>query len=139
VNMAPFAARLAGSLSGGELQRVSIARAIYQRPLVYLADEPISSLDPKNAEAIMSILQSLSRETPVIGALHQPAMVAKYCTRAVGIRQGTIVYDGPGRIARRQLEEIYGEWDSDSFSIDMGIPSIYGSGLQGAIHQGAPI
>ena len=139
VSMTPFAARLAGSLSGGELQRVSIARAIYQRPLVYLADEPISSLDPKNAEAIMSILMSLSRETPVIGAFHQPAMVAKYCTRALGIRQGSVVYDGPARIARRQLEEIYGEWDSDSFSVEMGPPSLYGAGLQRALHQGAPI
>ena len=77
VNIAPFAARLAGSLSGGEMQRVSIARAIYQRPLIYIADEPISSLDPKNAEAIMSILQPLSRETPVIGAFHQPATVCQ--------------------------------------------------------------
>lgn len=139
VSMAPFAARLAGSLSGGELQRVSIARAIYQRPLVYLADEPISSLDPKNAEAIMSILLSLSRETPVIGAFHQPAMVAKYCTRAIGIRQGSVVYDGPARIARRQLEEIYGEWDSDSFSFEMGPPALYGAGFQRALHHGAPV
>jgi phosphonate transport system ATP-binding protein len=108
VNMAEFAARPAGSLSGGEMQRVSIARAIHQRPWVHLADEPISSLDPKNAEAIMSILQPLSRETPVIGAFHQPAIVAKYCTRVIGIRAGKIVYDGPAKISARQLENIYG-------------------------------
>jgi phosphonate transport system ATP-binding protein len=114
VNMAPFAARSAGSLSGGEMQRVSIARAIHQRPLIYLADEPISSLDPMNAEAIMSILQPLSRETPVIGAFHQPAMVARYCTRALGIRQGKLVYDGPARMSARQLEKIYGGGDTDS-------------------------
>ena len=107
VNMAPFAARLAGSLTRGEMQRVSIARAIHQRPLIYLADEPISSLDPKNAEAIMSILQPLSRETPVIGTFHQPVMVAKYCTRALGVRAGKIVYDGAARMSPRQLESIY--------------------------------
>src|ERR1700733_8759927 len=88
VRMADYAGRLAGSLSGGEMQRVAIARAIYQRPLIYLADEPISSLDPKNAEAIMGILQPLSRETPVIGAFHQPAAVARHCTRAIAIRRG---------------------------------------------------
>ena len=115
VNMAPCAARLAGSLSGGEMQRVSIARAIHQRPLIYLADEPISSLDPKNAEAIMSILQPLSRETPVIGAFHQPLMVAKHCTRAIGIRSGKVVYDGPAQMSTRQLESIYGGSEGDGF------------------------
>jgi phosphonate transport system ATP-binding protein len=113
VKMAPFAARLAGSLSGGEMQRVSIARAIHQRPLIYLADEPIASLDPKNAEAIVEILQSLSRETPVIGAFHQPSIVARYCTRALGIREGKIVYDGSAQLSPRQLEAIYSGSDGD--------------------------
>jgi phosphonate transport system ATP-binding protein len=113
VKMAPFASRLAGSLSGGEMQRVSIARAIHQRPLIYLADEPISSLDPKNAEAIMGILQPLARETPVVGAFHQPAMVAKYCTRAVGIRAGSVVYDGLPDLSPKLLEGIYSGSDGD--------------------------
>lgn len=115
VKMAAFAARLAGSLSGGEMQRVSIARAIYQKPLIYLADEPISSLDPKNAEAIMSILQPLSRDTPVIGAFHQPATVANYCTRVIGIRAGKVVYDGPADLSIRQLENVYGGANQESF------------------------
>jgi phosphonate transport system ATP-binding protein len=117
VNMAQCAARMAGSLSGGEMQRVSIARAIYQRPLIYLVDEPISSLDPKNAEAIMSILQPLSRETPVIGAFHQPAIVARYCTRVIGIRSGQVVYDGPAQLSARQLENIYGDATAESTSL----------------------
>ncbi len=95
VQMADFAGRLAGSLSGGEMQRVAIARAIFQRPLIYLADEPISSLDPRNAEAIMALLQPLSLETPVLGAFHQPEIVARYCTRVIGMRQGAMVYNGP--------------------------------------------
>lgn len=145
VNMAQFAARMAGSLSGGEMQRVSIARAIYQRPLVYLADEPISSVDPKNAEAIMSILQPLSRETPVIGAFHQPAIVARYCTRAIGIRHGEIVYDGPAQISARQLENIYGE-SGDAVNNEppeMELqPQLFTADLQPSLHglrQGAPI
>jgi phosphonate transport system ATP-binding protein len=108
VKMADFAGRLAGSLSGGEMQRVAIARAIYQRPFIYLADEPISSLDPRNAEAIMALLQPLSLETPILGAFHQPDMVAKYCTRVIGMRQGAVVYDGAPRLTHRQLDELYG-------------------------------
>jgi phosphonate transport system ATP-binding protein len=139
VNMAHFAARMAGSLSGGEMQRVSIARAIYQQPLVYLADEPISSLDPKNAEAIMSILLPLSQETPVIGAFHQPAIVARYCTRVIGIRGGKVVYDGPARMSSRQLEAIYGETESDAFQPAQtpGMPPPYfDSGMRAVLEQG---
>jgi phosphonate transport system ATP-binding protein len=142
VKMAPFAARMAGSLSGGEMQRVSIARAMHQRPLIYLADEPISSLDPKNADAIMSILQPLSRETPVIGAFHQPAAVAKYCTRAIGIRMGKIVYDGPAQISARQLEFIYGESDGGLGSQvwEAGSkPPFFDSGIEAAMHQGVAV
>jgi len=138
VNMAQYAARMAGSLSGGEMQRVSIARAIYQRPLIYLADEPISSLDPRNAEAIMSILQPLSRETPVIGAFHQPAIVARYCTRAIGIRTGQIVYDGPAQLSARQLEKIYGDMpdgpETVSHEPEMP-PYLFEPGLQPAMQQ----
>jgi phosphonate transport system ATP-binding protein len=142
VHMAHCAARMAGSLSGGEMQRVAIARAIHQRPLIYLADEPISSVDPKNADAIMSILQPLSLETPVIGAFHQPAAVAKYCTRAIGIRLGKIVYDGPAQISARQLEHIYGESDGDSSSRawESGAqPPFFDSGVQAVLCEGATV
>lgn len=146
VNMASFAARMAGSLSGGEMQRVSIARAIYQKPLIYLADEPISSLDPKNADAIMSILQPLSRETPVIGAFHQPATVASYCTRVIGIRGGKKVYDGAANLSVRQLESIYGGESSevlipgiDGDAQPMLFESDLPSGLHRRVHQGVPV
>lgn len=143
VNMAPFAARMAGSLSGGEMQRVSIARAIYQRPLIYLVDEPISSLDPKSAEAIMSILLPLSRETPVIGAFHQPATVARYCTRVIGIRAGKVVYDGQAQLSSRQLEKIYGDASSDSLTASQETdvqPYLFESEMHPALHhQGVPV
>ena len=140
VGMAHCAARLAGSLSGGEMQRVSIARAIYQRPLVYLADEPISSLDPMNAEAIMSILQPLAKETPVIGAFHQPGMVAKYCTRAIAVRAGRIVFDGSPRISPQHLESIYGGTEADPFTgrLDTDLPpQLFDPGIhQPVLHEG---
>jgi phosphonate transport system ATP-binding protein len=109
VGMAEFAARLTGSLSGGEMQRVAIARAIFQRPLFYLADEPIASLDPKNAETIMQLLQPLSREQPILGAFHQPELVMRYCTRVIAIKKGAIVYDGPPKLSVQQLASIYGD------------------------------
>lgn len=138
VGMTSFVSRLAGSLSSGEQQRVAIARAIYQRPLVYLADEPISSLDPKNAEAIMALLQPLSRETPVIGAFHQPALTAKYCTRVLGMRRGTVVYDGPANLDPHQLAQIYGDHDTIVPMHESGTqPPFVGPGLQAALHHGA--
>ena len=108
VGMADFAARMTGSLSGGEMQRVAIARAIVQRPLFYLADEPIASLDPKNADSIMQLLQMLARENPILGAFHQPEMVTRYCTRVIALRKGELVYDGPPKLSAAQLAEIYG-------------------------------
>lgn len=108
VNMESFADRVAGTLSGGEMQRVAVARAVYQEPELYLADEPISSLDPRNSDAIMRMLRGLAGERLVIGAFHQPAMVRRYCTRAIALRNGAIVYDGPPTLSPAQLVEIYG-------------------------------
>ena len=108
VGMADFAARMTGSLSGGEMQRVAIARAVFQRPLFYLADEPIASLDPKNAESIMRLLQPLAREAAILGAFHQPDMVTRYCTRVIGIKKGVVVYDGDPRLSPAELAAVYG-------------------------------
>ena len=142
VSMTAFAARLAGSLSGGELQRVAIARAIHQRPFAYLVDEPISSLDPRNAEAIMALLQPLARETPVLGAFHQPAVIARYCTRVIGMRQGSIVYDGNPRLPHGQLESIYGDHNPETYQSvhESGpTPPIFGSGLHAALQHGVSL
>jgi phosphonate transport system ATP-binding protein len=109
VGMADFASRLSGSLSGGEMQRVAIARAIYQKPLLYLADEPIAALDPKNTETIMSLLEPLARENPILGAFHQPEVVSRYCTRAIALHKGRIIFDGAARLSAAQLASIYGD------------------------------
>jgi phosphonate transport system ATP-binding protein len=108
MQMADMAGRIASSLSGGELQRVAIARAMFQRPSMFLADEPISSLDPKNAERIMALLKALSGDTPVLCSLHQPEMARAYCTRVIGIRSGEIVYQGSPHIPSSVLREVYG-------------------------------
>lgn len=108
VGMQDFAARRAGSLSGGEKQRVAVARAMFQEPAIYLADEPISSLDPKNARGIMNLLLPLAKVTPVLGVFHQPEITRKYCTRVIAIRGGEVVYDGKPDLTEAELEEVYG-------------------------------
>src|SRR5262249_27918147 len=107
VGMAEFAARRTGSLSGGEVARVALARRIVQRPLCYRADEPIASLDPKNSRAIMQLLRPLASEQPILGAFHQPEMTAQFCTRVIAIRAGTVIYDGDPHLTRSQLADIY--------------------------------
>lgn len=109
VNMEEYAARRAHTLSGGEMQRVAIARAIFQKPAFYLADEPVSNLDPKNAKAIMKILAGLSKRTSVLGVFHQPELTAKYCDRVIAIKDGCVVYDGDPKIGAKKLAEIYGD------------------------------
>ena len=109
VKMEEYANRRVGSLSGGEQQRVAIARAIFQNPSVYLADEPVSSLDPKNAKKILKLLKPLAEHKPVIGVFHQPQLVSEYCTRVVAIKDGTVVYDGDPKLSEEQLEMIYAD------------------------------
>ena len=109
VKMDSYAERITGTLSGGEMQRVAIARAVFQRPALFLADEPIASLDPSNSLAIMRLLQPLARETPVVGVFHQPEMTARFCTRVIAIKHGRVIYDGDPILSQSQLEDIYGD------------------------------
>lgn len=108
VQLVDFADRITASLSGGEMQRVAIARAIFQSPKLYLADEPISSLDPKNGEIVMRLLQGLARESLVVGAFHQPEMTRRFCTRVIGMQGGRVIYDGAPHLTSAQLRDLYG-------------------------------
>ena len=109
VKMDMHADRITGSLSGGEMQRVAIARVIFQKPAIYLADEPIAALDPSNSLGIMKLLAPLAHETPVVGVFHQPEMTARFCTRVIAIKAGRVVYDGDPRLSHDQLQDIYGD------------------------------
>ncbi|HET9940039.1 MAG TPA: ATP-binding cassette domain-containing protein, partial [Candidatus Eisenbacteria bacterium] len=78
VGLADKADRAAGRLSGGEMQRVAIARALAHDPKLVLADEPTGNLDQANAEAVLSHLASLARESGValVLATHSEAAAA---------------------------------------------------------------
>ncbi|GAB7206370.1 phosphonate ABC transporter ATP-binding protein [Dickeya oryzae] len=92
MNLLPHALQRAENLSGGQMQRVAICRALMQNPKILLADEPVASLDPKNTRRIMDVLRQVSDNgITVVVNLHSVELVKEYCTRAIGIAQGRIV------------------------------------------------
>ncbi len=83
VGLVGLGQRRADTLSGGQRQRVAIARALAQRAVVLLADEPVASLDPVNAEAILGLLRDLARQDglAVLVCLHQPELALRFADR----------------------------------------------------------
>ncbi len=81
------------TLSGGEAQRVAIARALMQDPDILLADEPVASLDPANAAAIMALLDELRRERglTLVSVLHDMALAEAHADRIVRLQAGHVV------------------------------------------------
>lgn len=81
-------------ISGGEIQRVSIARAIANTPNILIADEPTGNLDPETAEGIMAILEEVNAKgTTVIMATHNNDIVNQLKHRVIAIEGGRIVHD----------------------------------------------
>ncbi|WP_333847386.1 phosphonate ABC transporter ATP-binding protein [Phaeobacter italicus] len=111
LGIAEHAAKRAEALSGGQQQRVAIARALMQDPSIILADEPIASLDPMNAQTVMEALRRIHEEDgrTVIANLHTLDTARRYCDRVVGMRDGRIVFDGlPEQLTTGVAREIYG-------------------------------
>lgn len=81
-------------LSGGEQQRVSIARAIVNRPKILICDEPTGNLDPKTSMEIMEIIDNINKEgTTIIMATHDKDIVNTYKKRVITIKKGILVDD----------------------------------------------
>ena len=100
----------ANALSGGQMQRVGICRAMMQDPKLLLADEPIASLDPKSAKIIMDQIHGLVTERNIacIMNLHQVQVAKDYATRIIGIKDGLVVYDGtPANLTEEMVANIY--------------------------------
>jgi phosphonate transport system ATP-binding protein len=110
VQLLEHAFRRADQLSGGQQQRVAIARAIVQRAQLLLADEPIASLDPESAHAVLRLLQRLCREEglTVVCNLHQVEFAQQYSDRILGLRAGALIFDKPtAQVGPEDLQQIY--------------------------------
>jgi phosphonate transport system ATP-binding protein len=111
LGIAEQATKRAEALSGGQQQRVAIARALMQDPRIILADEPIASLDPMNAQVVMDTLRRINVEDGrmVIANLHTLDTARRYCDRVIGMRDGRIVFDGlPSQLSTGVARDIYG-------------------------------
>lgn len=122
----------ADTLSGGQQQRVAIARALTQEPGLILADEPIASLDPRNATLVMDALRTINREDgiTVICNLHTVDTARTYCDRIIGMVAGRMVFDGqPKELSIEKIRGIYGvdreneDFDVNVTSTSVGVPA----------------
>jgi len=94
VGLADKGERFPNQLSGGEQQRVSIARAFVNRPLIMLADEPTGNLDPATSEGIMALLQAINETgTTVVMATHDHRVVNAMRRRVIQLDRGLVVRD----------------------------------------------
>ena len=97
-------------LSGGEQQRVALARVLVQAPELILADEPVSSLDPARAEEVLDLLREVvvGRSRTLVVSLHDFGLARRRCDRVVGVRAGRVAFDLPaGEVTDQHGHDLY--------------------------------
>lgn len=110
VGLPDKAYELTANLSGGEQQRVALARLLAQNPNIILADEPVASLDPARAEDILNMLVQLAKEDrkTLIASLHSVDLAKKYFDRLIALKDGEILFDLPAdQVSDEDLAELY--------------------------------
>ena len=110
-DMAALAAQRAEELSGGQQQRVAIVRALVQEPEIILADEPVSSLDPRSTRLVMDALLRINKHfgLTILCNLHSLDLARTYCDRVIGMAAGQIVFDDvPAALTASVARDLYG-------------------------------
>lgn len=97
-------------LSGGQLQRVGIARALYQQPELLLADEPVSAMDPRLADHTLALLcqHAIEHNVTLVASLHAVELALAHFPRVIGVRDGRIHFDlAASEVGREHLDTLY--------------------------------
>jgi iron complex transport system ATP-binding protein len=111
LELSAFALRFLDELSGGELQKVTIARALAQQPKVLLMDEPTSSLDLKNQLEVLALTREIcqSGEISVVAAMHDLNLALRFADRFILLKDGEVfIAGGKEIITAETLHTVYG-------------------------------
>jgi phosphonate transport system ATP-binding protein len=108
VGLLAHARTRADRLSGGEKQKVAIARLLMQRPRLILADEPTAALDPSAAAEVCHLLLKAARQATLITVVHNPALLPMLAERVIGLKHGRIAFDLPqAKVSDQDLADLY--------------------------------
>jgi len=107
VGLTPQADARVESLSGGQKQRVALARALHRGGDLILGDEPLSAVDPRQAQELAALLRA-AFPTAIL-ALHDVAVARAFATRVIGLKQGVFLFDLPvDQLDATRIEALYG-------------------------------
>lgn len=129
LNIESYALRYINELSGGELQKVVLARALVQDPEILLLDEPTSDLDLKNQYDVMNLLKKISKDkkiTPIV-VLHDINLALRYSNKFILLKNGKVKCGGEDAINSNTIKEVYGidAYVKDINGIKIVIPKPY--------------